>query len=112
MSTTNTTSFHVNQKNKNMKEFNFDDVRPLQPVQIDFVSERRGSSVGDSIEQFKIKNKLKDLKTIRHLQHLRKQSIELQRTIEREEKRSIFDRVSDIKTNKLVAGYAHQGLQE
>ena len=84
-------------------------------MQMDFMNQTRRSSITDdflSAEQFKINSKLKDLKTIRHLQHLRKQSIEMQRTIEREEKKSIFDRVADTKNHRLIAGYAHQGLQE
>jgi len=71
----------------------------------------RTASVDESQDQ-NLRNKLKDLKTLRHLQQLRKQSIEQQRTIEREERKSIFEVLSDHKTNKLIAGYAHQGLQE
>lgn len=56
--------------------------------------------------------RLKDLRHLRQMRSLRKQSIEQQRTIERRERKSIFEKVSDNNANRLIAGYAYQEVQE
>jgi len=34
-----------------MKEFNFDEVQPLQPIELDFISEKRNNSFADAFSE-------------------------------------------------------------